>query len=236
MQEIFEKHGLLYNEKLIQDFEKFLELFIEWNSKINLSALREKDDIILKHFIDSLLITKIESFSYKKVLDLGTGGGFPALPLALYAKHIDKKNVKITALDARQKKIRVVEDMAQQLGLCISPLAGRAEDFATQQKYREQFDIVLTRAFAPLPVLLELALPFLKVGGKLIAYQGPAIKQEIPEGNKIAHILGGEDALIETIPLDDNIERIFLSITKIKNTPKLYPRPNGVPTKNPLSV
>jgi 16S rRNA (guanine527-N7)-methyltransferase len=234
MQELFQKHDLASNEKLIQDLEKFLGIFMDWNAKINLSGLRERDDIILKQFVDSLLVTKCADFSQKKILDLGTGGGFPSIPLSLYYQHIHKEKLEIVAIDSRQKKLKVVDNMAESLGIEIQTVSGRAEEIAHHSQYRAQFDIVLTRAFAPWPVLLELALPFIKVGGKLIAYQGPAIKEELVAGDKVSKLLGGSPAEVQSMTLDNDIERLFVFITKLKKTAGLYPRSIGIPKKTPL--
>lgn len=209
-------------------FEKLWEVFSDWNSKINLSAIREKDDVFEKHFEDSLLITEFFDLNDKKVLDLGSGGGFPALPLAIAT------TANITALDSVGKKMKAVSDMVQQLGLKnVTTLHGRFEDFAQMRNYREQYDIVTARAVAPWNVLLEYALPFVKLGGSFIAYQGPAIVEDLIEFNGLEKKFGGEIVRRGQTLLGDS-ERYFIEVQKVKLTSKMFPRENGVPRNNPL--
>ena len=211
-----------------EKFEKLWNVFSEWNSKINLSAIREKEGVFEKHFEDSLLITQFFDLDGKKVLDLGAGGGFPALPLAITT------TAQITCLDSVGKKMKAVDDMVQQLGLKnVQTMHGRFEDFAQMRNYREQYDVVLARAVAPWNVLLEYALPFVKLGGRFIAYQGPAIIEDMIEFNGLEKKLGGEIVRKEKTILGDN-ERYFIEIQKIKPTPKMFPRGNGIPRAEPL--
>ncbi|MBT4936483.1 16S rRNA (guanine(527)-N(7))-methyltransferase RsmG [Candidatus Peregrinibacteria bacterium] len=231
----FLQHKISCSTEVEKAFLKFLEIFMEWNMKINLSALRNEKDVIEKHFIDSLLVTQFFNFSGQKILDLGTGGGFPSIPLSLYYQHNKNEVLDISSMDATRKKIVALQDMSQILKASIQTLNGRAEDFGNTPKYREKFDIVLTRAFAPWPVLLELALPFLKVGGKLIAYQSPAIKEDVENFKNVSMKLGGGDIKIHSCFLGEDIERIFVEVSKTKPCPKSYPRKTGIPKKTPLS-
>jgi 16S rRNA (guanine527-N7)-methyltransferase len=211
-----------------QEFEKLWELFSDWNSKINLSAIRERDDVFEKHFEDSLLITQFFDLNEKKVLDLGAGGGFPTLPLAIAT------TAHITCLDSVGKKMKAVADMAQQLKLNnVKTMHGRFEDFAHMRNYREQYDIVTARAVAPWNVLLEYALPFVKIGGSFIAYQGPAIVDELINFSGLEKKLGGEIVRRGQAILGES-ERYFIEVQKVKPTLKIYPRGNGVPRNNPL--
>lgn len=235
LKSIFLQHEIPCNTETEKAFLKFLEIFIEWNQKINLSALRKEEDIIEKHFIDSLLVTRFFDFSQKKILDLGTGGGFPSIPLALYSQLNNNETLEIYAMDATRKKIIALQDMSDLLKANVETLNGRAEDFGQDKKYREQFDMVLTRAFAPWAVLLELALPFVKVGGKLIAYQGPAIKEDLKQFPHIPEIFGGAHVKTYGCKLGDDTERIFVEVAKLKPCPNGYPRKTGIPKKNPLS-
>lgn len=211
-----------------EKFEKLWEVFSDWNSKINLSAIREKDDVFEKHFEDSLLITQFFDLNEKKILDLGSGGGFPVLPLAITTAS------SFTALDSVGKKMKAVADMAQQLELKnVTTMHGRFEDFAQMRNYREQYDIVTARAVAPWNILLEYALPFVKLGGSFIAYQGPAIVDELIRFSGVEKKLGGEIVRRGQTILGNN-ERYFIEVKKVKPTPKMFPRGNGVPRMSPL--
>ncbi len=211
-----------------EQFEKLWEIFSDWNSKINLSAIREKEEVFEKHFKDSLLITEFFDLNDKKILDIGVGGGFPTLPLAIVT------NSQFTCLDSVGKKMKAVADMAQQLGLKnVKTIHGRFEDFAQTRNYREQYDIVTARAVAPWNVLLEYALPFVKLGGSFIAYQGPAIVDDLINFNGLEKKLGGQIVRKGKTILGDS-ERYFIEVEKVKPTPKQYPRENGVPRMDPL--
>ena len=220
MSEILNQHA--------EKFEKLWEVFSDWNSKINLSAIRDRDGVFEKHFEDSLLVMEFFDLNDKKILDIGAGGGFPTLPLAIVS------NARITCLDSVGKKMKAVADMADQLGLNnVETIHGRFEDFAQTRKHREQYDIVTARAVAPWNVLLEYALPFVKIGGSFIAYQGPAIVDDLIEFSGLEKKLGGEIVRKEKTMLGDN-ERYFIEIRKARPTNKLYPRVNGVPKSKPL--
>ena len=227
---IFQKSGIELTEQQILDFEKFLKIFQEKNSQINLSAIRDEDGLYAKHFADSLLATKFFDFSGKNnILDLGSGGGFPTIPLAICFP-----DSTFTALDSVGKKMKAVADMANQLGLKnVKTVHDRIEVAGQNEKFRENFDIVVARALAPWPVLLEYALPFVKKGGKFIAYQGPSIEPDLEKFQDVETRLGGELVHIMADQIDGD-ERILVGIEKIKNTPKKYPRANGEPRMNPL--
>ncbi len=226
---------LALSKKQLRQFEKLLELYLEWNSKINLSAIKDAKETIIKHFYDSLLITQLDALNSKlklTVADLGTGGGFPLLPLAIVYP-----DNNFLGVDSVQKKITVVKTIAKELDLNnLKTSMERVETLGQKQKHREKFDIVLTRAFAKWHTLLELALPLVKIKGKLIAYQGPQILAELEQSEKIIELLGGKIQKISHFELPENMgERIFIEIEKIKNTPKQYPREIGIPKKKPLS-
>lgn len=208
-------------------FEKLWELFSDWNSKINVSAIREKNAVYEKHFADSLLLKDFFEIDNLKILDLGSGGGFPTLPLA-----ITTPTGSFTALDSVGKKMKVVEDIARQMELKnVKTLVGRFEDLGQNPHHREKYDLVIARAVAPWAVLLEYALPFVKVGGSFIAYQGPSIEPDLEAG--IEEILGGEIERVEEATLGES-ERVFIEIVKHEKTLKKYPRMNGIPRQKPL--
>ena len=228
MKDVFKKYGIEISDQQSEQFKQLLNLFIEWNSQINLSAIRDEEGIIEKNFVDSLLITQFFDFQNKNILDLGAGGGFPTLPLGVVT------DSKIVSLDSVGKKMMVVQDIADKLGLNVHTLHGRAEDFGQNDIYREQFDWVITRAVAPWPVLLELVLPFVKVGGSFIAYQGPQIEEDLATFEGLEEKLGGKLKKIHKTQLGD-AERLFVEIEKVAVCPKKYPRKAGEPKRKPLA-
>ncbi len=234
MKQLCTQIGIELSAEQEQKFEKLLELFIKTNSQINLSAIREPQAIKAKHFIDSVLPAKLlNTQDYKKVLDLGAGGGFPCLPLSIIYPEL-----KIHALDSVGKKMKAVQNMADELNLNLKTHHGRIEDFGQNKTHREQYDLVTARALAPWPVLLEYTLPFVKIGGTFLAYQGPAIEDDLITFKNLENKLGG--TIIDTHKLsyifeDETIERIFIEIKKTKPTSKKYPRLNGIPRQEPLS-
>ena len=212
------------------DYENLIKLFLDWNSKINLSAIRDETGVREKHVQDSLLATKFIDFAEANVLDLGAGGGWPTLPLAM-----EHPTAQFTALDSVGKKMKVVQAIADELKLKnVNTIHGRIEDFGQDKNYREKYDMVTARALAPWPVLLEYALPFVRVGGRFVAYQGPQIKEDLEQYKNLESRLGGKIAALHETKLGE-AERLFVVIEKIKPTPKNFPRENGLPRKQPLS-
>jgi 16S rRNA (guanine527-N7)-methyltransferase len=220
----------LNNPSLMSQYDQLVDLFLEWNQKINLSAIRDEAGVREKHIVDSLLATEFVDFEDKRVLDIGAGGGFPTLPLA-----IECPTAHITALDSVGKKMKVVQSMADKLGLeNVKTMHGRIEDFAQNKTYREKYDIVTARALAPWPTLLEYALPFLRIGGVFVAYQGPQIKEDLKTYKNLEQRLGGKIIDIHETALSE-AARVFVVVKKIKPTAKMYPRPNNLPRLKPLS-
>lgn len=212
--------------------DKFLlykNLLKAWNEKINLTAIVEDKEIILKHFIDSLTIEKyiLENSS---IIDVGTGAGFPGIPLKIV-----RKDIEITLLDSLNKRLFFLEAVKQNLKLENTKIIhGRAEDLGKNVDFREKYDIATARAVANLSVLSEYCLPFVKVGGLFICMKGSNI-EEIDDAKKALEKLGGKIEKIEKIFLpDSDIERNIVIIKKIKNTPKEFPRKAGIPSKNPI--
>lgn len=202
----------------------------EWNKKINLTAITEPQEILSKHFIDSLTIAPYIKESYQ-ILDIGTGAGFPGIPLKIIYE-----NAQITLLDALNKRIHFLQTVIQELQLTnVQAVHGRAEEYSKQEKVRESYDIVTSRAVARLNVLLEYMLPFAKVGGKCICMKSVKIEEELEEAKKAIEILGGEFEKIDTILLPETeITRDIVIIRKVKNTPSKYPRKAGTPAKEPI--
>ena len=209
-------------------FYKYMLLLLEWNEKINLTAITEPEEIILKHFIDSLTILPFIEEN-KKILDIGTGAGFPGIPLKIV-----NPSINVTLLDSLNKRILFLNEVMKELSLENTQTEHRrAEDFAHDN--RESYDIVVSRAVARLNVLLEYMLPLIKIGGKAICMKAFDIEEELEEAKKAIQILGGELEKIEEIKLPEtDIARKIIIIQKIKSTPNQYPRKAGIPVKKPI--
>ena len=212
-------------------FYKYKELVIEWNKNINLTAITDDVDFAVKHFVDSITIDKYISNDNEKIIDIGTGAGFPGIPLKIL-----RTNNEIVLFDSLNKRLKVLDDIIEKLDLKnIITLHGRAEETFKNKEYREKFDIATSRAVAGLNILAELMLPAVKVGGKCICMKGNNIEEELNNSKKAIKILGGKIEKVETMMLPGtNIERNIVIISKIKETPKLYPRKPGTPQKQPI--
>lgn len=218
------------NEMEIEKFMIYMGLLLEWNEKINLTAITDQKEIIQKHFIDSLtVLSYIKEDS--KVIDVGTGAGFPAIPLK-----IADNSIEITLLDSLNKRLNFLKEVIEQLHLNnIKTVHGRAEELGKNRDYREQYDVAISRAVAPLNVLVEYLLPLVKLNGVCICMKGNKGEEELKNAKNAIDKLGGEVEKIEKIMLpDSDIERIIIVIKKIKNTSNQYPRKAGMPSKEPL--
>ena len=219
-------------DKQKEQFNKYYEMLTDWNEKINLTAITDKDEVWLKHFEDSLSIDKIKDMDQtESVIDVGTGAGFPGLPIK-----IAYPNIKLTLLDSLDKRIRFLEAVVRELGLTdVTCIHGRAEDFSRSPKYREKYDLCVSRAVAGLSVLSELCIPFVKPGGSFVAYKSEKAEAEIAEAENALAILNGRIKTTEEFTLSDNVQkRILIDIEKTGLTPEKYPRRAGVPAKKPL--
>ena len=222
--------GLDLNDEQIKNFYDFMNLLIEKNKVMNLTGITEPKEVILKHFIDSLTILKYININ-SRVIDVGTGAGFPGLPLKMA-----ENSLKMTLLDSLNKRINFINEVIECTNLEeIKPIHGRAEDFGKNVEYRENYDVAISRAVAPLNILLEYMIPFIKVEGKCICMKGNNCDDEIENAKNAIKILGGEIEKIEkfTLPNSDN-NRTILIIKKVKKTAGQYPRNAGIPTKKPL--
>lgn len=232
----FEKIFLENSDKMqievknIEKFYKYMQLLLEWNEKINLTTIVEPEQIIVKHFLDSLTIKKyIED--EKNIIDVGTGAGFPGMPLAIEIEN------NVTLLDSLNKRINFLNNVKEKIGLeNVVTVHSRAEDAAKDKKYRECFDYAVSRAVAPMNVLLEYLLPFVKVGGKVICMKGPNVKEEMDNSEKVAKILGGKIEKVEELEIPEiDMKRTVVIVKKIEKTSSKYPRKAGTPSKEPLA-
>ena len=228
MQEKSKGLGISFSVEQTEQFFEYMKLLIEWNEKMNLTAIIDPEEIILKHFIDSLTIANIVEKG-QKIIDVGTGAGFPGIPLSIV------NNENITLLDSLNKRIIFLEEVINKLELKnIKAVHARVEEFAKNKKEREMYNIATSRAVAPLNVLLEYLLPLVKVGGRCICMKGSNI-EEIDEAKNALKILGGEIEKIEKITLpESDIIRNIIIVKKIKETPLKYPRKPGTPSKEPI--
>lgn len=226
MENLFLSYGVKLNCEQIDKFKKYADLLIEFNAKFNLTAITERSEIYLKHFLDSSL--GVDKICGQTLIDIGSGGGFPAIPLKIM-----NDNLSVTMVEATGKKCEFLKTVVSELNLKnVNVVNGRAEDLAKDCNFRESFDVVTARAVARLNTLCEYCMPFSKVGGSFVAFKGDAAEEVIEAQNAIK-ILGGK--LENTFEFElDGAKRTFVVIKKVKSTEKKYPRGHGKERKNPL--
>ncbi|MBQ7795283.1 MAG: 16S rRNA (guanine(527)-N(7))-methyltransferase RsmG [Lachnospiraceae bacterium] len=242
MTEMFEKLmnegldglGLTLSNRQKEQFYQYYELLIEWNKVMNLTAITELDEVVTKHFVDSLLLVKVipnlDSASYK-CIDVGTGAGFPGIPLK-----IAFPNLEITLLDSLNKRVGFLNEVIGTLGLeKIQAVHGRAEDYGRDGKYREQYDLCVSRAVANMSTLSEYCIPFVAKGGHFIPYKSGKVEEEVKQAESAVKKLGGEmgEVITHILPGTD-VERTFIPVKKVGITAKKFPRKAGLPSKEPL--
>jgi 16S rRNA (guanine527-N7)-methyltransferase len=225
--------GISLTKKQIDQFSIYFKLLLEWNKVMNLTAITEPEDIIKKHFVDSLSIINFERFqSDSWIIDIGTGAGFPGIPIK-----IAFPNTRVTLLDSLQKRITFLHKVIEELQLeDINAYHGRAEVYGHMHTYREQFDLCVSRAVAGLPTLLEYALPFVKKDGYFVAYKSEKIQTEISDADKFVTVLGGEIDKHYVFDLPNStVKRTLFTIHKVNQTPGIFPRKPGIPLKKPMN-
>ena len=230
MQEKGNKININFSVEQLQKFYRYMKLLIEWNEKINLTTIVEPEEIITKHFIDSLTILKYINKN-EKIVDVGTGAGFPGIPL-----NIMLGNNKIVLVDSLNKRLLFLQEVIKELKLKnIEVIHSRAEDFGQNNKYRESFDIATSRAVANLSTLSEYLVPLVKIQGKCICMKASDVEEEISQAQNAINVLGGEIEKIDTFDLPEtNIGRTIIIIEKRQKTTNAYPRKAGIPNKKPI--
>ncbi len=230
MNQSTETLGLSFDRSQYEQFMKYKDLLKEWNEKINLTAITDDEDIISKHFIDSIQAFKFSELKKAKtVIDVGTGAGFPGLPIKII-----QKDVKLTLLDSLNKRLNFLKAVTQELGISdVEFVHSRAEDGSRIQSLRDTFDVAVSRAVANLTLLTELCLPYVKVGGYFIALKGPAVEEEIEDARYAIRVLGGKiHEIIEVHIEGTDLKHNLVVIQKVKSTPQMYPRSSSAIKKS----
>lgn len=224
----FEKNGIDITEKQAEQFSTYCEFMLEYNEKVNLTAVTEVDEVIEKHFIDSALGASLIK-EKATCIDVGTGAGFPGVPLAIM-----RPDIKVCLVDALNKRIVFLNELIEKTGLTnVYTIHGRSEDLGKNEKMRHKFDYAFSRAVARMNILLEYDLPFVKQGGYMLAWKGPQVYDEVAEAENALKIIGGKLEKIQVSGLKDS-EHYIAIIKKIKDTPQKYPRQAGMLKKKPL--
>lgn len=225
-----ESQGLAYTGALFEKLDLYASLLVEWNEKINLTAITAPEEIVVKHFVDSLLLTKaLDIPEGARLVDVGTGAGFPSMPVALYRPDLD-----ITLLDSLNKRVVFLEELAKALQVPAKAVHSRAEEAGQSPAFREQFDLATARAVAHLRELSEYCLPLVKVGGCFAALKGGGVEEELEEARYAISQMGGKVEKAEKFSLGEEGRRTILVIRKVRPTPAKYPRPTAKMKKSPL--
>lgn len=234
MREELSELSIELSELQLHQFYQYFELLIEWNKVMNLTTITEVEDVVTKHFVDSLSLVKVLpdlKSEQVQILDMGTGAGFPGIPLKIVFPELE-----ITLLDSLNKRINFLNEVIEQLGLKkIKAVHGRAEDYGRDREYREKYDYCVSRAVANLSTLSEYCMPYVKIGGAFIPYKSGKIEEELNQAKGAVKLLGGkiEEVITFMLPKTD-VERSFVVVRKKEGTSKKYPRKAGLPGKEPL--
>lgn len=224
------EYGIQLDDKALERFDLYASLLVEWNEKINLTAITDPEEIVIKHFLDCLTVfSKVEIKEGAKIIDVGTGAGFPGLVML-----IARPDLKMTLMDSLNKRLNVIKDILEKLQLTADVVHSRAEDGGQNKAYREKYDFSTARAVSNLRDLTEYCLPFVKVGGSFIAMKAAKAEEEISAAQKAIKTLGGTVSEKHTFELEDAGERNIILIKKISSTPAKFPRPSAKIAKNPL--
>lgn len=232
LNEAMEKLNIHLTDEKILQFQKYYELLIEWNKVMNLTSITNYNDVVMKHFVDSIsIVNAVDMNSIANMIDIGTGAGFPGIPIKIVFPEIEA-----ILLDSLNKRVNFLNTVIDELSLKnIYAFHGRAEEHARKKQHREKYDLCVSRAVSKLSTLSEYCLPYVKTGGLFISYKSGEIDQEINESKAAIHILGGQITDIVKFNLPDtDIYRSLVVIDKKRNTDKKYPRKAGIPTKEPL--
>ena len=226
-----EQVDIKFNEEQLQQFDRFYNLVIEWNKKINLTTITEPRYFAIKHIIDSVLVWNDEKFpKVESIIDVGTGAGFPGIPLKIYKPHL-----KITLLDSLAKRVKFLTAVVDEIGLKdMTVIHSRAEDAAHNLELRETFDVAVSRAVAKLNILAEYCMPFIKSDGYFAALKGSNFKEEISDARGAIKVLGGNEIECINVELPNGDARNLIYVKKINVSPKKFPRKAGTPEKKPL--
>lgn len=232
LEAMLDELNITYTEKMLEQFDLYYGILIEWNKVMNLTGITEYNDVIVKHFVDSLSIVKaVDMSNISTMIDIGTGAGFPGVPIKIAFPHIN-----VCLLDSLNKRIKFLNKVIDKLGLTdVTALHGRAEDYARQKDYRQKYDLCVSRAVANLSVLSEYCLPYVKNGGYFVSYKSGEIDEELLYSKNAIKLLGGKiQDIIKFELVNTDINRSFIVIKKIISTDKRYPRKAGMPAKEPL--
>lgn len=224
------KIDISLDEEQLNKFYLYMKGIIEWNEKINVTAITDEKMFIVKHFIDSLTVNRFVE-NKQKLIDIGTGAGFPGIPIKIL-----NPDLKVTLIDSVNKKLNVIRDLSGKINLeNLEIIHTRAEDLANNIKYREMYDVATTRAVSNFSTILEYMLPFVKIGGYAICMKGPNFQDELENARNAIEVLGGQIEKIELLNVSEELERNIIVVKKIKQTLKKYPRGQGKPLKEPIA-
>ncbi len=236
LKKALEMKGISVDEDTVKKFQEYMEGILYWNEKINLTNITDRNEFIIKHFIDSIICLDYDQYrDAERIIDVGTGGGFPGIPLAIASPDKD-----FILMDSLNKRLKIIDELCEEIGIKnVTTVHARAEELAKNKTHREKYDLCVSRAVANMAVLSEYCLPFIRVGGYLLSYKGPDAKREIQDAKNALTILGGRvekicDGNLEEFGIDHGIDHKIVIIKKIKNTPSKFPRKAGTPAKEPL--